>query len=66
MTTVRLKGAPARNWFAEQCVKEYGPDGARERSCGPMLEAVEQVIADMERTTNGAADNGNGSSDAQP
>jgi len=62
MTTVRLKGASARNWFAEQFVKEYGADEAiaRERTCGPMLEAIEQVIADMKSSaTNGAADNSN-------
>lgn len=45
MTTVALKGAPARNWFAEQLVKDHGADGARERTCGSMRKAVEQVIA---------------------
>jgi len=45
---VTLKGAPVRNWFAEQLVKEHGADGARKRTCGPMREAVEQVIARCE------------------
>lgn len=46
MTTVHIKGGPARNWFAEQMVKEYGPEEARDRCAGPMLEAVERVIAE--------------------
>lgn len=47
--TVRIKGSPALNdWFAEQLVKEHGPDGAREKVCGPALEAVERVIAAAE------------------
>lgn len=47
MTTVHIKGSAARNWFAEQMVRDYGPDAAREKSSGPMLEAVERVIRDM-------------------
>lgn len=46
MKTIRIKGSPALNdWFAEQLVKEHGPDGARGKVCGPALDAVERVIA---------------------
>lgn len=48
MTTVHLKGPAVRSWFAEQMVRKYGPDAAREKSSGPMLESVEQVIRDMQ------------------
>jgi len=44
MTTIRIKGASARNYFAEKLVQEYGPDGARQRTCGPMRQAVESAI----------------------
>lgn len=44
--TVRIKGSPAlSDWFAEQLVKYHGPDGARDKVAGPMLESVERVIA---------------------
>lgn len=47
--TVRIKGSPSLNdWFAEQMVKDQGPEGAREGCVGPMLEAVERVIAALE------------------
>lgn len=55
MTTVKLKGPGLNNWFAEEMVKNYGPDGARERCAGPMLEAVEGVIAAMEKERESAA-----------
>lgn len=46
MPTVRIKGSPALNdWFAEELVKDHGADGAREKVAGPMLAAVERVIA---------------------
>lgn len=47
MTTTRIKGAGARNWFAEELVKDHGPDEARKRTCGPMREAVEHAIASL-------------------
>ena len=48
MATIRLKEPGLNNWFAEQLVKDNGPEGARAKCCGPMLEAVERVIARME------------------
>lgn len=48
MKTVTIKGPAARNWFAEQLVKDYGADGALERTCGPMRKAVEAEIARCE------------------
>jgi len=47
MTTIKLKGSGARNWFAEQLVKDHGAAEARERTCGPMRKAVEDVIASL-------------------
>jgi hypothetical protein len=44
--TVRLTGPGLNCWFAEQLVKDHGPQGARERCAGPMLKAVEAVIAE--------------------
>jgi hypothetical protein len=59
MATIRIKGASARNWFAEQLVKDCGPEEALERTCGPMREAVKQVIADMPKDANqGGQQNG--------
>ena len=49
MTTIKLKGPGLNDYFAERCVEEYGPEEARERCCGPMLEAVERVIENMNR-----------------
>lgn len=49
MATVTLKGPALNDYFAEKLVEDVGPDEARERTCGPMLEAVERVIADQER-----------------
>lgn len=49
-TTIKLKGPGLNDWFAEQLVKDCGPDAAREKTCGPSLESVERVIARMERT----------------
>ena len=48
MATIKLKGPGLNDWFAEQLVKDHGPDGARAKCCGPALEAVERVIARME------------------
>ena len=45
MATVHLKGASARNFFAEELVKNSGPEQALENTCGPMHEAVKRVIA---------------------
>lgn len=47
MTTVKLSGHGLNDWFAVEAVKEYGPDGARERTCGPARAAVERVIASL-------------------
>ena len=48
MATIKLKGPGLNDWFAEQLVKDHGPDGARAKCCGKALEAVERVIARME------------------
>lgn len=61
--TIKVTGPGLNNWFAEKLVKDHGPDGARERTTGPMLAAVESVIAEMNgpaakgagNTTGGAA-----------
>lgn len=50
MATINLKGPWLNDWFAEQLVKDHGPDGAMAKCCGPMLESVERVIARMEST----------------
>lgn len=53
MTTIRIKGSAGLNdWFAEQLVKDHSPDGAREKCAGPMLAAVERVIAANERVAS--------------
>ena len=44
MVTIKLRGPELNNWFAEQLVRAYGADTAREKTCGPMSEAVERVI----------------------
>ena len=44
MATIKLKGPGVNDYFAEQIVKNHGADEARERTCGPMREAVERVI----------------------
>lgn len=44
MSTIHLKGPGLNNWFAEQLVRDKGPEAARENSCGPMRAAVERVI----------------------
>lgn len=49
MITVKLTGPGLNCWFAEQLVKDHGPDGARDRCAGPMLAAVEAVIVEMNR-----------------
>lgn len=48
MATIKLKGPGLNDWFAEQLVKDHGPDAARSKCCGPALAAVERVIARME------------------
>jgi hypothetical protein len=52
MATVKLKGPGLNCWFAEMLVKDHGPEGARERCTGPMLKAVEAVIAEQQRTVS--------------
>ena len=44
MTSVKISGKIANNWFAEQLVQNLGADEARNRTCGYMREAVEQAI----------------------
>ena len=44
MTSVKISGKIANNWFAEQLVQDLGADEARNRTCGYMREAVEQAI----------------------
>ena len=44
MTSVKVSGKIANNWFAEQLVQDLGEDEARNRTCGYMREAVEQAI----------------------
>lgn len=61
-TTVRIKGSPGLNdFFAEGLVDDHGPDGARDRVCGPMLEAVERVIAARAAAAAEAKGNGDAS-----
>lgn len=48
MATIKLKGPGLNDWFAEQLVKDHGPDAARAKCCGPALASVERVIARME------------------
>lgn len=43
--TIGLKGPGINNYFALKLVETNGADGARALCCGPMLAAVEQVIA---------------------
>ena len=44
MTSVKVSGKIANNWFAEQLVQDLGADEARNRTCGYMRESVEQAI----------------------
>ena len=44
MTSVKISGKIANNWFAEQLVQDLGANEARNRTCGYMREAVEQAI----------------------
>lgn len=48
MATIKLKGPGLNDWFAEQLVKDHGPEAARSKCSGPALAAVERVIARME------------------
>jgi hypothetical protein len=48
MPTIHLKGPGLNNWFAEQLVRDKGPEGAREGTAGKMREAVERVIAQQQ------------------
>lgn len=48
MATIKLKGPGLNDWFAEQLVKDHGPEVARSKCCGPALASVERVIALME------------------
>lgn len=48
MTTVKLKGPGLNDYFARKIVEDVGADEARKRTCGPMLAAVERVIAQCE------------------
>lgn len=50
---VRMRGQAACDWFAEQLVKELGADAAREKTCGPMLAAVERVLRSRKEQQNG-------------
>lgn len=47
MPTIHLKGPGLNDWFAEKIVRDEGPEAARKKCCGPMLEAVERVIAEL-------------------
>lgn len=44
MATIHFKGPGLNNWFAEQLVRDEGPEEALKKTCGPMREAVERVI----------------------
>ena len=55
MPTIHLKGPGLNNWFAEQLVRDEGAEAARMKTCGPMLEAVERVIARTEQQQTGTA-----------
>lgn len=44
MSTIHLKGPGLNDYFAERTVIEFGPEAARKKSSGPMLEAVERAI----------------------
>lgn len=48
MPTIHLKGPGLNDYFAESLVRDKGPEAAREKTCGPMLEAVERVIAQQQ------------------
>lgn len=48
MPTIHMKGPGLNNWFAEQIVRNEGPEVAREKSYGPVREAVERVIAQQQ------------------
>ena len=52
MTTVKLKGPGVGNYFARKMVEDLGAEEAKKRTCGPMLKAVEQVIAQQEAVAN--------------
>lgn len=58
MSTVKLTGPGLNCWFAEQLVKDHGPEGARERCAGPMLEAVEAVIAELSNSAAPSSEKG--------
>lgn len=45
MVTKRITGPGLNLWFAEQIVKDQGPEKARENTAGAMRAAVEAVIA---------------------
>jgi hypothetical protein len=47
--TIRLTGPGLNCWFAEQMVKDQGPEAALENTAGPMHEAVKAVIAEQAR-----------------
>ena len=44
MRTIHLKGPGLNDFFAEQLVKDYGAEIARDRTCGPARAAVERVV----------------------
>jgi hypothetical protein len=60
MPTIHLKGPGLNYYFAESMVEQYGPEEAKERSSGPMLKAVERVIARREAEQKKENDSGTG------
>ncbi|GAA4087216.1 hypothetical protein [Zhongshania borealis] len=51
MKTIKLKGAGARNFFAERMVDQHGNE-ALNQTAGPMKKAVQEVI-DMRLSSRG-------------
>ena len=58
MATIHLKGPGLNNYFAEQLVRDEGPEAARKKTCGPMREAVERVIAQKQQEQAAPCPNG--------
>lgn len=56
VSKIHLKGPGLNNFFAEEMVALYGAEGARERSSGEMLAAVERVIARRKKAALAAFD----------
>jgi hypothetical protein len=56
MAVVNLRGGAAGNFMADLIVDQYGAEGARERTCGEMRQAVDAEIARRKSATLKAFD----------